>query len=286
MLDKTALIIDDSPTARTMLKHKLAKFDVVVETAADGFEALQLLHDHLPDVIFLDHIMPGMDGFEVLQTLKDSPVTQTIPVVMYTSQAAPRYSKEARALGAVGVMPKQITNDLLSSMLDKAEQYHYEVAADKPAVVETSAEELSPAPLDEGAEHLSETVATAMVVDSQTPARGSFRSSLAFLLMFLLVLSQGFWLLKDHHNQQAIGQLQQQLNALQDNHQQVAQAMVAQRELQVAALEELQFVMDVLVSQALEKPAETDLKEIQPGAIDQLNQPASPGSSQSIAAID
>ncbi len=123
MLDKSALIIDDSATARTMLKLKLDKFDVMVESAIDGFEALHLLQTHQPDVIFLDHIMPGMDGFQVLEQLKSNPVTQAIPVVMYTSQSAPKYTIEAMALGAVGVMPKQVSNDLLSQMLDRAERY-------------------------------------------------------------------------------------------------------------------------------------------------------------------
>ena len=55
MLGKNALVVDDSLTARTVLKHRLNQFDVILESAADGSLALELLRDHTPDVIFLDH---------------------------------------------------------------------------------------------------------------------------------------------------------------------------------------------------------------------------------------
>ncbi|MDZ7783524.1 MAG: response regulator [Halioglobus sp.] len=123
MYGKNALIVDDSRTARLVLKRQLDQFDVVVESACDGNQALELLHSHIPDVIFLDHIMPGLDGFEVLARLKSDEATRGIPVVMYTSQAAPRYTSEARALGAVAVIPKNVTDEQLMDALNKAELY-------------------------------------------------------------------------------------------------------------------------------------------------------------------
>ncbi len=80
---RNALVVDDSLTARTVLKHQLNQLDVIVESACDGSRALELLKNHTPDVIFLDHIMPGLDGFEVLEQLKINWWTRSIPVVMY-----------------------------------------------------------------------------------------------------------------------------------------------------------------------------------------------------------
>ena len=124
MFGKNALVVDDSRTARTVLKHQLNQFDVIVESASDGSHALELLRSHVPDVIFLDHVMPGLDGFQVLQLLKKNQITRGIPVVMYTSQAAPQYTQEAIALGAIAVIPKKVTDEQLMAALDKAELYH------------------------------------------------------------------------------------------------------------------------------------------------------------------
>jgi CheY-like chemotaxis protein len=56
----------------------------------------------------MDHMMPGMDGFQAVKAIKENPATATIPVMMYTSQSGELYVGQARALGAVGVLPKQI----------------------------------------------------------------------------------------------------------------------------------------------------------------------------------
>lgn len=138
MYGKNALIVDDSRTARLVLKRQLDQFDVVVESACDGSQALELLHSHIPDVIFLDHIMPGLDGFEVLGRLKSDPATRGIPVVMYTSQAAARYASEARSLGAVAVIPKNVTDEQLMDALNKAELYQL-MAANQESVARAAA---------------------------------------------------------------------------------------------------------------------------------------------------
>ncbi len=70
-----------------------------------------------PDVIFMDHLMPGMDGFQAVQAIKIDPRTATIPIMMYTSQEGELYLGQARALGAIGVMPKQIKPADVSKVL-------------------------------------------------------------------------------------------------------------------------------------------------------------------------
>ena len=70
-----------------------------------------------PDVIFMDHLMPGMDGLQAVQAIKNDPRTATIPIMMYTSQEGELYLGQARALGAVGVLPKQIKHTDVSKVL-------------------------------------------------------------------------------------------------------------------------------------------------------------------------
>jgi len=105
---KSALIVDDSRTAREALRRMLADHELHVETAESAEAALKFLAGHRPDVIFMDHMMPGMDGFQAVKAIKENPATATIPVMMYTSQSGELYVGQARALGAVGVLPKQI----------------------------------------------------------------------------------------------------------------------------------------------------------------------------------
>ena len=265
MLDKVALIIDDSATARTMLKHKLNKFDVVVETAADGMEGLQILQTRQPDIIFLDHIMPGLDAFQVLEQLKINPLTQSIPVVMYTSQAAPKYSDEARAMGAIGVMPKQVTNDLLSQMLDRAEQYRqaalHAIANNKEAgfVDRRKKERRSLEDRRPTDSHLEAPASTHTVAAAETPeSTGNRPGSLAnLLLIIVLLLMQGYWLVRDQRQQSIIDSLDQQLSQQQQGYEQARIEMLEQKAANQSAMEEFQYIMDAMVNLALEKTGES-----------------------------
>ena len=88
------------------------------ENAESAESALDYLNAHRPDVIFMDHLMPGMDGFEAVTAIKNNPETATIPIMMYTSQKGEVYVGQARALGAVGVLPKQVEPVEVSKVLE------------------------------------------------------------------------------------------------------------------------------------------------------------------------
>jgi len=107
MSAKRALIVDDSRSARAFLSRILERYDLQVDGAASAEEALEYLTRARPDVIFMDHLMPGMDGFQALTAIKNDPRTAMIPIMMYTSQEGELYLSQARALGALGVLPKQ-----------------------------------------------------------------------------------------------------------------------------------------------------------------------------------
>ncbi len=108
MARKSALVVDDSKSARVILSRMLEKYDIEVDTAESAEQAIEYLNNHRPDAIFMDHLMPGMDGLEAVQAIKGNPETATIPIMMYTSQEGELYVGQARALGAMGVLPKQV----------------------------------------------------------------------------------------------------------------------------------------------------------------------------------
>jgi CheY-like chemotaxis protein len=114
---KRALIVDDSKSARLFLARVLEKHDIDVDSADSAEAAIDYLTSNRPDVIFMDHLMPGMDGLQAVQAIKNDPRTATIPIMMYTSQEGEVYLGQARALGALGVLPKQIRPADVSKVL-------------------------------------------------------------------------------------------------------------------------------------------------------------------------
>lgn len=110
MASKRALIVDDSTTAQYRLKKMLRAYPLDIDIVDSGEAALRYLAHHSPAVIFMDHMMPGMDGFRALQIIKSHPETAMIPVIMYTSQSGDVYTGQARALGALDVVSKDRIN--------------------------------------------------------------------------------------------------------------------------------------------------------------------------------
>jgi len=108
MARKRVLVVDDSKSARVILSRMLEKFDIEVDMAEAAERAIEYLQNNRPDAIFMDQQMPGMDGLQALRTIKSNPQTAMIPIMMYTSQEGELYVGQARALGAMGVLPKQV----------------------------------------------------------------------------------------------------------------------------------------------------------------------------------
>src|SRR5262245_5157901 len=117
MSSKRALVVDDSKSARAFLARILERHEIVVDAAESAEAAIDYLTRNKPDVIFMDHMMPGMDGFQAVQSIKNNPRTSAIPILMYTSQEGDLYIGQARALGAEGVLPKQIKQADVTKML-------------------------------------------------------------------------------------------------------------------------------------------------------------------------
>jgi signal transduction histidine kinase/CheY-like chemotaxis protein len=112
----SVLVIDDDPSVRDVMKRSLTREGVSVMTASTGAEGLELARKHRPDVITLDVQMPGMDGWEVLKTLKADPQLRQIAVIMMTNIDE---KTTGYALGAAEYMTKPVDRDHLVEVLKK-----------------------------------------------------------------------------------------------------------------------------------------------------------------------
>lgn len=117
MSAKSALIVDDSKSARFALRRYLEGHAYQVDAVESGDEALRFLDNSKPAVIFLDHVMPGVDGFTVLETLRDRAETAAIPVVMCSSNEGNAFNERAKSSGAQGVLHKPPNPEVLRSLL-------------------------------------------------------------------------------------------------------------------------------------------------------------------------
>ena len=112
----TVLIIDDDQNARELLERSLTKEGFLVVTANNGEEGVRLAWEMRPDIITLDVLMPGMDGWAVLRALKSDPVTAGIPVIMISMVD----DKEMGfALGAADYLSKPFDREHLAGLLRK-----------------------------------------------------------------------------------------------------------------------------------------------------------------------
>ena len=86
MAAKKILVVDDEMHILRIVKYKLESAGYQVLTALNGTEALQLARDEKPSLIFLDIMMPGINGYEVCSELKNDPATRDIIIIMLTAK--------------------------------------------------------------------------------------------------------------------------------------------------------------------------------------------------------
>jgi DNA-binding response OmpR family regulator len=113
------VVADDDRMFRKAAETTLRRQGYAVTTASDGEEALQLIRAERPDIIVLDLIMPKLQGFDVLQVLKQDSLTAAIPVIVLSSLTQEQDKQEALALGAVAYFNK--TTFSLSELVKQVE---------------------------------------------------------------------------------------------------------------------------------------------------------------------
>ncbi len=118
---KLALVVDDSKSARFSLKKLLQKQGIESDFAESAGDALNYLESRRPDIIFMDHLMPGMDGFDATKAIKNNAATADIPVIMCTSKEGSDYAEQAMATGAYAILPKPAPEATLMAVLNQLE---------------------------------------------------------------------------------------------------------------------------------------------------------------------
>jgi DNA-binding response OmpR family regulator len=107
-MSKRILIVDDDPDSRTILTCILESDGYEVGVANDGFEALREIGDHPPDLVLLDVMMPGKNGFEVCESVKSNPKMSHITIIMISAKSDPISQEKALSLGASDYLTKPI----------------------------------------------------------------------------------------------------------------------------------------------------------------------------------
>ncbi len=118
---KKILIIDDEPAILLVSRRRLEANGYEIITAVNGKEGIEKAAACEPDLILLDVIMPGLDGYEVCRRLKSSGKTREIPVIIFTA-SSPQDDSDERAIevGAEGYLTKPFESDDLLSIIGRS----------------------------------------------------------------------------------------------------------------------------------------------------------------------
>ncbi|WP_373277574.1 PleD family two-component system response regulator [Chitinibacter tainanensis] len=114
---KKILIVDDSPTERHFLGELLTKNGFQIMTLESGEEAVAKTKDLMPDLILMDVVMPGMNGFQATRTISRDEATKHIPIIMCTSKNQETDMVWAKRQGAVEYVVKPVDSQELLSKI-------------------------------------------------------------------------------------------------------------------------------------------------------------------------
>jgi len=119
-LTQSVLIVDDEPMARTLLRLMLVRAGFNVSEAEDGFDALEKVKRNRPDIILLDVMMPGMDGFTVCETLRNEENTAGLPIIMLSAKTDLESINKGLRIGATKYLTKPISPEDLTKHVHDA----------------------------------------------------------------------------------------------------------------------------------------------------------------------
>lgn len=114
------LIIEDDPPYRKIYKRKFEVSGFQVETAEDGVEGLEKMRTFGPDIVFVDLMMPKMDGFQVIHHAKADPVLKDIPIVVLTNLSTSDDAHKVLQGGALALLVKSDTEP--NAIVEKANE--------------------------------------------------------------------------------------------------------------------------------------------------------------------
>lgn len=113
----TILVVDDSPVSRRLIDYTLTRNAYTVLTAADGYEALNLMENQPVDLVIADLAMPEMDGLELLRRIRTNPDYAAIGLIMLTASGQDQDRVDAQAAGANDFLTKPTSSrDLIATV--------------------------------------------------------------------------------------------------------------------------------------------------------------------------
>lgn len=117
------MVIDDSKTIRRTAETLLKKVGCEVITAIDGFDALSKIADQKPDIIFIDIMMPRLDGYQTCALIKNNKAFKSTPVIMLSSKDGLFDKAKGRIVGSDQYLTKPFSRDeLLSAIRDHVQE--------------------------------------------------------------------------------------------------------------------------------------------------------------------
>jgi CheY-like chemotaxis protein/outer membrane murein-binding lipoprotein Lpp len=124
----TALIVEDEPEANKLLAMLVQLRGYQTESAFDGAQALEKLRKFVPDVVFLDLMLPDRDGYDVCRAVRASVPTSKVPVIIVTARITADNRIESFSAGADDYVPKPYTPDQIFQALDQSHAWREELA--------------------------------------------------------------------------------------------------------------------------------------------------------------
>jgi CheY-like chemotaxis protein len=148
---KKALVVDDSKVAHLTLRKMLLERGIEVDWAGSGEDCVKYLDNKKPDIIFMDVMMPGMDGFETSRAITGLHPEESAPIIMCSANATDEDKRDARESGAVGFLSKPYTPAQLDTVLQMVSEGTAAIALEEPispelAVPRPTVVEKAPAP--------------------------------------------------------------------------------------------------------------------------------------------
>jgi len=123
-LNVKVMVIDDSKTIRRSAETLLKKVGCNVVTAVDGFEALAKITEHKPDIIFVDIMMPRLDGYQTCALIKNNQTFKAIPVIMLSSKDSIFDRARGRIVGSEEYLTKPFSKeDLINAITSHVGQH-------------------------------------------------------------------------------------------------------------------------------------------------------------------
>ena len=113
------LVIDDSRTIRRTAETLLSKEGCTVFTAEDGFDALSKIADHRPDIVFVDIMMPRLDGYQTCSLIKHNKMFRSTPVIMLSSKDGLFDRARGRMVGSEQYLTKPFTKEELLGAIER-----------------------------------------------------------------------------------------------------------------------------------------------------------------------